>query len=636
MYKIYSVESRKGGVGKTTIALNLAKALVDKGYDVLLIDCDITGTPITNAACHSPFWKDVVETVNLNGDGCNLIQYFEAVYLKGGTLYKRLAEKVELEKGKVHLLGSEIYDKKGKLIIDPRLLMDDLHSHWFVEMIKDIANDFFSMSESEKQAVILDNSPGYVGIGKSIREWLTSIGADIAHFILVSSLDEQDVESTISSAVDIERMMSLKWKIAYMHNLLVNNRGNFYDLKEILKHDPEFENFFYSLVDSKYPSILESAPEINNYVSVVLNRVPSFYNDANIGYKIKDGGLPERTKIVKDLFPVNQNGMPINVIEYDASISGQFIESNIYSLEAEGEQTKALDKACNIFLQRLGKYEESNDKVKQSASLSNSFETFKKDLIKLGYRSLIDSLGDNLVSQYYVKDLIAFVRTLGNVAILELDGITKPKENLQDEDRQQLSNYIEDNGLIKYSSALYSLFENIYKKAGFKNKSSNRYLLVNLSLLFKVFLGVQEFEYKKKGDYHKVLAQGYNDKTISADAIYSIQWRNILSKSYPNINASRSLENLFKNYFVEFYQKMSYSLLRLVECADDYRMIMEACRATVKRGGRTMDSDLRAYLGTVVSRKTAEFNSEMFRDLIDKPFEMQVVKYALGKMVLDK
>ena len=60
MMEIYSVESRKGGVGKTTIALNLAKALVKKDYDVLVIDCDITGTPITNAAIHSEYWKNDV------------------------------------------------------------------------------------------------------------------------------------------------------------------------------------------------------------------------------------------------------------------------------------------------------------------------------------------------------------------------------------------------------------------------------------------------------------------------------------------------------------------------------------------------------------------------------------------------
>lgn len=37
-YKIISVESRKGGVGKTTVAINLASLLHERGYNVLLID----------------------------------------------------------------------------------------------------------------------------------------------------------------------------------------------------------------------------------------------------------------------------------------------------------------------------------------------------------------------------------------------------------------------------------------------------------------------------------------------------------------------------------------------------------------------------------------------------------------------
>ena len=74
-YKIYSIESRKGGVGKTTIALNLAKALIDKGQDVLLIDCDITGTPITKAAEQSVFWTDVVRAKYEGHEPLNLIDF---------------------------------------------------------------------------------------------------------------------------------------------------------------------------------------------------------------------------------------------------------------------------------------------------------------------------------------------------------------------------------------------------------------------------------------------------------------------------------------------------------------------------------------------------------------------------------
>lgn len=291
-YKVYSIESRKGGVGKTTIALNLAKTLADLGYDVLLIDCDITGTPITEAASHSPFWKQIVVPISLNEYGCNLIQYFEDVYLKGNGIEKGWAEQMKTGKGKIHLLGSEIYDKKGKLIIDPRLLMDDLHSYWFVEMVKEMAELFSNKSESEKKAVILDNSPGYVGIGKSIREWLTSLGYDFAHFLLVSSLDEQDIESTISSAVDIDRMMCYKWRIAYLYELLVKHNGSFDELKKILTENPEFDNFFFSLrEDGVYPTNLEAEPKLNDFVSVVLNKVPSIYHDVNIGYKITDNNL---------------------------------------------------------------------------------------------------------------------------------------------------------------------------------------------------------------------------------------------------------------------------------------------------------------------------------------------------------
>ena len=95
-------------------------------------------------------------------------------------------------------------------------------------------------------------------------------------------------------------------------------------------------------------------------------------------------------------------------------------------------------------------------------------------------------------------------------------------------------------------------------------------------------------------------------------------------------------ENLVKNYFVEFYQKMCYTLLRLIDLNMECRAIMDGCRSTILRGGRTIDSDLRAYLRSIVTWKTVEFDLGELISLTDKPFEMQVVKDALKKIVLDK
>ena len=115
-----SVESRKGGVGKTTAALCLARILKRRGYAVLVLDLDITGTDAAYIA-EAPFWAKDLHIIQEIGEGeavpisANLIKMFDKYFMSGSRLpefsvtphvpYTLL---VDLER--VNVFGSQIYN----------------------------------------------------------------------------------------------------------------------------------------------------------------------------------------------------------------------------------------------------------------------------------------------------------------------------------------------------------------------------------------------------------------------------------------------------------------------------------------------------------------------------------------------
>ena len=585
MTEIYSVESRKGGVGKTTIALNLAKVLARRDYDVLVIDCDITGTPITNAAIHSEFWKKDVVVSQHDGVPYNLIDYFENDYLRKENTGKIIIAGLDYSKRKIHLVGSEIYDKDGRLIIDPRNLMNDLHSFWFLKMLRDIIEEFEEATAQPNKAVIFDNSPGYVGIGRSVREWMTSECPYQAKFVLVTSLDEQDVDSTISTAREIKRMMG-------------------------------------------------EGKDIQSYVKVLFNRVPAELLEEGSGYEFKATNNEELKGLVETLIPLDKNHYPKNIIKYDTTISGQFIEANLIPTKRYSEAEGDLEGSMRTLEKKIINYESKQDQYTDIGSIDYYYRRFLTELRNSGYVRMSKSLRGELLPNSRLKNLTDAVGRLGNMAHPEARFQDYSREDLKEAGEDRLYRFIEDRDLREYSPVFVSLFHGIYKVAGFERNEANIFQMFNLNVLLAAFFAYQEEFYHRGNGYRGFLKEEITNKTARKFEEKLFRGNEIMATKQGPVFMDGYISSLIATHFSKFYQGMNTAILGMIDCQRDYELVLMACKDTILQGGKMLSEDLLKYLKNVVSRKTEEPNKAEYKRLVNEPYEMKRIQSLMTTYVL--
>ena len=583
--EIFSVESRKGGVGKTTIALNLAKALARRDNDVLLIDCDITGTPITNAALHSDFWKKDVVVAKNDGKPYNLIDYFENDYLRKENDVKAIIDGLDYGKRKIHLVGSEIYGADGKLIIDPRDLMDDLHSFWFLKMLRDLATVFCEKTEQPKKAIILDNSPGYVGIGRSVREWLTKEGPERAHFVLVSSLDEQDIESTIRSAAEIQSMM-------------------------------------------------QSNDKVSDYVKVVINKVPEDLLSENGGYEFHEDEVGKRKELIDELLPLDRYGYPKNIIKYDSVISGQFIEASLKPKAVKSDDYADLEGAMRKFDKKVATFEQKQDLYTDITSMDIIYKELMKSLSGRGYVRMSKTLKGDMAPSYIIKNLNNIVGQLGTMAYPDARVLEFEREEMKEAGMNDLFAFMESRRLNQHASIFVSLYNGIYKVAGFERKDANYFQMFNLNMMMAAFYAYQTEFYHAGDDYREFLKHEIDKKNLRRFDNKFLHDNILTVINGKQIDVDGYIRALLSQYFGKFYQAMNYTLLRMLDCNRDYELLMDACKSTIGGGGKMMSEDLTRYLKEVITKKTAEHDEKDYRKLVKEPYEMKNVLNLITKFVL--
>lgn len=273
-----SIESRKGGVGKTTVSLSLAELLLQNGFQVLLFDMDFIGTRVDATFLKANNY--LIHEVSMNDQPVNLLSLFKDWFVagKGIPAFSQAgaaaASTLTLEEGKVNLLGSNIYGGEKALtpIEDPRILYDAFHAYWMLEFTKKLSKAFcMANGSSDNVAVLFDNSPGFSSIENGINDYLTELGPDNGKVLLVSSVDPQDIEACRQSKASIETLLNEKIAAGiYYRALLKEGKGE-------KKDTPAFKAVWNSLCASngKEPTFFTKDPEaIPPFVTILANKVP--------------------------------------------------------------------------------------------------------------------------------------------------------------------------------------------------------------------------------------------------------------------------------------------------------------------------------------------------------------------------
>lgn len=271
-----SIESRKGGVGKTTVSLSIAEILIQKGYHVLLVDMDIVGTRIDNTFLNAN--KDKIHVVTRNGKTVNLIELFKTIFMVGKKIPAFEHEDstsnncLTFQQGKCNIVGSNIYGEKtgAGLLEDPRILYDAIHSYWLLELVKGLAQSFATaVGVNEKVAIILDNSPGYSSLEKVSNDYLTDLGPERGKILFVSTMDPQDLAACKQSLAFVQELYKDKvaaCKYYWDHK----NRGS------KIKSEA-FDSIWNSLCasDGKEPVYYSEVHDVQpTFASILVNKVP--------------------------------------------------------------------------------------------------------------------------------------------------------------------------------------------------------------------------------------------------------------------------------------------------------------------------------------------------------------------------
>jgi len=111
--KVFTIANQKGGVGKTTTAVNLSAALADRGVETLLIDLDPQANATSGLGSEKPEGRSVYAAIMEDGDAS------EMIIETGRKRLSLLPSEVDLAAAEIELSQKENYLGQLTLAIQP-------------------------------------------------------------------------------------------------------------------------------------------------------------------------------------------------------------------------------------------------------------------------------------------------------------------------------------------------------------------------------------------------------------------------------------------------------------------------------------------------------------------------------------
>lgn len=637
-FKVYSIESRKGGVGKTTIALNLAKLfLKSRKGPVLLLDCDITGTSISLSAKQSPFWERETNVLKgTDGNLLNLLGYYNNVFIQGKSLEGDFVTRENIKENKINVIGSEIYGPSPRAIIDTRMLMDDLHSYWLMEFIQSIISSFESLFQDKTVHVIIDNSPGYVGFCEALHNYMFNLGPEKAKFIMVSSFDSQDLLACMQASEEICYNVKNRAAIANYYCSITKNGGdNDEGMEQKINNDDNFKQFYLNLREDEQmlDSYTNKQYEENNYLSMIINKAPQVYKEDQIVLSFKDIVTDESFDLFTKITSARDE-TPQTIIYYDEAIVYQNYLKFLKVQDDDKDKNSYWTRRFKDLAELNSEYERQDDVLGSISKLNILYGKLLNNLRLRGYARMAKRMPLQWSPAYSLN-------RLNNILLLivkrtkhspNFDSSEK-KEKLHDWISKQLQSVrdeIDDEQEYGQLSALASYVE---EKVGVWDEKFSEHPLEVIALYLYVYIRIYLNFRKANKTFREFLLNLYENTEYGTYYTSFLDDEIFIAPDY--IVETKEYRVYFRIRFYHFAKYFSYALLRIIDKHLDFNALLSALKLYVQ--GNTLlpfSKEMIDYLDSVIVRKQEKFDADKLVRINANSFVMKNAQDVIRDFVL--